>query len=138
MKTYLLLGMLLVFGAASTFADNGFTGQASDASKAYYLRARYYDPETGTFLSKDPMGVAAGPNSYQYVANNPINNIDPLGLFTWWDYVAQSGSLIGGGVTVVGGGAALLGGGATFETGAGAAVAVGGWYLVGQGSASFS
>jgi RHS repeat-associated protein len=124
--TCLLLGIILVFCVAKASADNGFAGQASDGSQTFYLRARYYDPETGTFLSKDPMGVAAGPNSYQYVASNPVNNIDPLGLFTWWDYVAQSGSLVGGAVTTIGGGGALVGGGVTFETGVGVGVAVGG------------
>ena len=102
------------------------------------MRARYYDPETGTFLSKDPMGVSAGLNSYQYVSDNPANNTDPWGLFGWWDYVAQTGSLIGGGATAVAGGAAVVAGGATAETGVGVGVAVGGYYLAAQGSSFVS
>ena len=105
--------MLLIFGAATTFAAAGFTGQSSDASKCYYLRARYYDPETGTFISKDPLGVTAGLNSYQYVYGNPINDCDPFGLFGWWDYTAQIGSYVGGAVTAVGGAAATTAGVAT-------------------------
>jgi RHS repeat-associated protein len=35
-----------------------FTGQATDATGLQYLRARYYDPSTGTFISSDPMGVS--------------------------------------------------------------------------------
>jgi uncharacterized protein RhaS with RHS repeats len=46
----------------------------------YYLRARYYDPSSGRFLQKDPLGVAAGPNIYSYVDNDPLNLIDPSGL----------------------------------------------------------
>lgn len=43
-----------------------------------YLRARYYDPGTGRFLSRDPLMIG---NRYSYVGNNPLNYIDPYGLF---------------------------------------------------------
>ena len=49
-----------------------------------FLRKRYYDPQLGRFLSKDPFpGYVQAPqtkNPYPYVANNPVNSIDPLGL----------------------------------------------------------
>ncbi|RQU99004.1 RHS repeat-associated core domain-containing protein [Burkholderia cenocepacia] len=41
-------------------------------------RHRYYDPSSGRFVSKDPLGLAGGINAYQYVPN-PISWIDPLG-----------------------------------------------------------
>lgn len=41
---------------------------------------RYFDPETGRYITRDPIGYADGPNVYLYVHNNPINHIDPLGL----------------------------------------------------------
>jgi len=44
------------------------------------MRARYYDPETGTFISKDPIGFLGGLNLFTYVANNPIRYIDSSGL----------------------------------------------------------
>ncbi len=54
-----------------------FTGQCWDAStNLYYLRHRYYSPEQGAFLRRDPAGLAA---RYCYSANNPINLIDPDG-----------------------------------------------------------
>ncbi|MHC1727321.1 MAG: RHS repeat-associated core domain-containing protein [Syntrophobacteraceae bacterium] len=47
----------------------------------YYMRARYYDPGVGRFISEDPIGFAGGDvNLYGYVANDPINAIDPFGL----------------------------------------------------------
>jgi RHS repeat-associated protein len=45
---------------------------------------RAYDPEVGRWLSRDPLHDAEesqGPNLYAYVANDPVNLTDPLGLF---------------------------------------------------------
>lgn len=47
----------------------------------YFMRARYYDPATGRFLSEDPFGSVADLNLYKYVGNNAPNFYDPLGLF---------------------------------------------------------
>ena len=41
---------------------------------------RLYDPEIARYLTRDPLGYVDGLNPYLYVANNPINLIDPLGL----------------------------------------------------------
>ena len=50
-----------------------------------YLRARYYDPAMGRFLSKDPVrGLITLPgtlNPYTYAANNPIRYTDPSGEY---------------------------------------------------------
>ncbi|WP_281167662.1 RHS repeat-associated core domain-containing protein, partial [Uliginosibacterium gangwonense] len=57
-----------------------FQGQYFDHETGlHYNRHRYYDPHTGRFVSKDPIGLAGGMNIYQY-APNPIRWIDPLGL----------------------------------------------------------
>ena len=59
-----------------------YTGRELDAeSDLYYYRARYYEPESGRFLSEDPIGFAGGDqNLYGYVLNNPLNFVDPFGL----------------------------------------------------------
>ena len=61
-----------------------FTGEQFDEhSNLYYLRARYYDPENGRFISRDSFeGFQDDPLSlhkYTYVHNNPVNLIDPSG-----------------------------------------------------------
>jgi len=68
--------------SANTFQ---FTGQQRDAdSGLQYLRARYYDPTVGRFLSRDPLpGQLMRPatqNRFAYVRNNPASSVDPLGL----------------------------------------------------------
>ena len=57
----------------------GFTGEWwEDDVGLLYLRARWYQPETGTFLSRD--AVESEP-PYQYVRGNPVNLTDPSGKF---------------------------------------------------------
>jgi RHS repeat-associated protein len=46
----------------------------------YYYGFRYYDPVTGRWPSRDPIGEAGGVNLYSVVDNNPIGNFDYLGL----------------------------------------------------------
>jgi RHS repeat-associated protein len=61
-----------------------YTGREWDADAGlYYYRARWYDADVGRFMSEDPMGFRGGDvNLVRYVANNPVNKIDPLGLQT--------------------------------------------------------
>ncbi len=61
-----------------------FTGEMyDDGSGLYYLRARYYNPSTGRFMTPDTyFGELDNPisqNLYIYCANNPVNYVDPSG-----------------------------------------------------------
>ncbi|MCX5885489.1 MAG: cysteine peptidase family C39 domain-containing protein [Proteobacteria bacterium] len=58
----------------------GRFGVMDEGNGLLYMRARYYDLEVGRFINKDPIGLFGGYNLYTYVANNPINLIDPLGF----------------------------------------------------------
>ena len=57
-----------------------FQGQYHDHETGlHYNRYRYYDPQAGRFISKDPISYAGGLNLYAY-APNPVEWVDPLGL----------------------------------------------------------
>lgn len=58
----------------------GYAGQYTDPETGFqYLRARYYDPRTYNFLTRDPIAaVTRAP--YNYADNDPANNTDPTGL----------------------------------------------------------
>jgi len=58
----------------------GRYGVMDDKNGLFYMRARYYDPEIGRFISKDPIGFTGGLNLYAYCYNNPVLFIDPSGL----------------------------------------------------------
>uniref|UniRef100_UPI0023ED77F6 RHS repeat-associated core domain-containing protein n=1 Tax=Photorhabdus aegyptia TaxID=2805098 RepID=UPI0023ED77F6 len=57
-----------------------FCGQYEDEeSGLFYNRHRYYESDTGQYLSPDPLNLSGGINPYGYV-HDPVNWIDPLGL----------------------------------------------------------
>jgi len=65
---------------------------------------RYYDPGSGRFMQRDPIGISCGPNVYVYVVNNPLLYADPLGLWTPFDneWVARATLWITGGNSAAG------------------------------------
>ncbi|MCP4166316.1 MAG: hypothetical protein GY759_10535 [Chloroflexi bacterium] len=50
-----------------------------EESGLYYMRARYYDPQTAQFISRDPLPAFFVDNVYAYAGNNPVNTSDPFG-----------------------------------------------------------
>ncbi|MBI3560329.1 MAG: RHS repeat-associated core domain-containing protein [Gammaproteobacteria bacterium] len=79
-------GNTSVDGAATITNNLRFAGQYFDAETGlHYNGSRYYDPLIGRYLSEDPIGVNGGMNLYAYVNGNPVNWIDPYGLFSVTD-----------------------------------------------------
>jgi uncharacterized protein RhaS with RHS repeats len=48
--------------------------------KLYYNKARYYSPDLGRFISRDPIDISDDVNLYAYVGNNGVMFVDRSGL----------------------------------------------------------
>ena len=72
--------------SGSTDATFQYAGMQVHLPSGKYLTwRRIYDALIGRWFSRDPMRGAErsqGPNLYEYVANNPIDDTDPSGLCT--------------------------------------------------------
>jgi RHS repeat-associated protein len=84
-------GGVVTFGPGAVILASGisavgnpylFTSQRLDPETGlFYYGARYYDPVLGRFMSRDPLGFAAGDlDLYGYVGDDPVDFADPDGL----------------------------------------------------------
>jgi RHS repeat-associated protein len=78
----------------------GQYGVMDDDNGLLHMRARYYDPQVGRFINKDPIGLEGGINLFAYVDGNPVNWVDPYGLQALGG--ARSGDTTGRGTTECG------------------------------------
>ncbi len=101
---YTPYGQMLGHEGASTqpftFAGHWGVRQEGDL---YHMRARWYDPATARFISREPFWPQTFDpmtlNPYQYGSGNPITNIDPYGLYAephsayeqrmWAEWIAE-------------------------------------------------
>jgi RHS repeat-associated protein len=64
--------------------DLRLPGQENDLETGLYHNGfRDYNPAFGRYLQSDPIGLGGGMNTYRYVMNNPVSNVDPMGLATY-------------------------------------------------------
>ncbi len=100
--TYDVYGEPTATGSLANEFD--FAGQQTDGSTGLqYLRARYYDPATGVFVSRDPLASSPAwlEPAFTYAGGSPSAFSDPLGLDRcgWkdpWECAKNAGSKIGG------------------------------------------
>ncbi len=95
-----LYGMIGPDNFSTKFQDKAFDEEAD----LYYFDARFYDANTGSFLTADPVlsGMVDRYNRYAFVGNSPLNYIDPSGHHlsnSWW----ISGAIDVGEILMVGG-----------------------------------
>ena len=88
--TYSSDGQLQGGGSPDSIPDGlGLNTKEHDGSGLLiYYGHRYYDPEAGVWISRDPLGYADGPNLYAFVHQNAWNEVDPDGRL--------AGAVIGG------------------------------------------
>ena len=113
--TYDDFGKPTTYGSSTFYNEITYTGAIYDDSTGlYYMSARYYDPDTGRFISQDTYRGEAKDsgtwNLYVYCASDPINYVDPTGhwkLPNWAKVVVGAVATVGAvAVTVATGGAA--------------------------------
>ena len=115
----------------------------SKETDLYYLKSRYYDPETCRFITIDDVSYldpdsVNGLNLYAYCANNPVMHTDPNGN-KWYDWLLGAISvlsIVGGAILIATGvgsvaGVALIAAGAGSLIGGGVSVATGGSFAGG-------
>ncbi|WP_337189580.1 RHS repeat-associated core domain-containing protein [Gilliamella sp. Lep-s21] len=75
-------------------------GQYEDVETGlYYNRFRYYNPETGLYISQDPIKLAGNnPNFYAYVHDSNAW-VDPFGLWTYYQLKDSNGNVVYHGIT---------------------------------------
>jgi len=80
-------------GSINPFRYHGY--YYDEETNLYYLKARYYDPQTGRFINADDIGVLDatkdhinGLNLYAYCLNNPVNMADENGRI--WDWIDKN------------------------------------------------
>ncbi|HEV2953953.1 MAG TPA: RHS repeat-associated core domain-containing protein, partial [Candidatus Dormibacteraeota bacterium] len=68
--------------------------QARSESELFYLRARYYDPRTAQFISRDP-AVSSTREPYAYAGDTPLDASDPSGM-CWPSWACGAENWAGG------------------------------------------
>ena len=74
-------------GNAASFPYRFSTKPQDAVTGLYYYGYRYYDPMTGRWPSRDPIGERGGINLYGFVGNDAVNGLDVLGLTSICDCV---------------------------------------------------
>lgn len=100
-----------------------------DEAGLYYLNTRWYDPETGRFISPDSINYLDpesinGFNLYAYCLNNPVMYSDPYGTTAWWEWLLGGlivvglavGSIVTGGAVAAVFAGATIGGAISYGT----------------------
>jgi RHS repeat-associated protein len=88
---------LVLKDSAPGFQPFGFAGGLYDTdTRLTRFGSRDYDAQEGRWTTKDPRGLAGGPNLYLYANADPVNFCDPTGEIWWVPIVVVGGIVVGG------------------------------------------
>ncbi|MBI4738593.1 RHS repeat-associated core domain-containing protein, partial [Candidatus Woesearchaeota archaeon] len=90
MKTYKYDAYGKILQETGPSFNRGFTYTGRERhyrSGLYYYRYRWYDSQTGRFITQDPAYYVGGINLYAYCGDDPVNWVDPLGLAKCYYYI---------------------------------------------------
>ena len=113
MKRLIILLFTLITSVAPLRAafDNGQVVTATSVSEQALLNGRVYDPQTGRFLSADPVvqepDYLQNYNRYSYCLNNPLVYVDPSGYSTNGTQIAYTSPRIEAAKSIIATGTAL-------------------------------
>ena len=82
-------------GGLSSATPFGYAGGYTDPTGLIYLINRYYDPQTGQFISLDP-AISQTIQPYAYADGNPVSVTDPTGLCGFLSWCAVVAFIAGG------------------------------------------
>ena len=82
-RIFTAFGERVTTGPIDRYGYVGAFGYQQHSEFAFlHVGARWYDPGSGRFLQRDPIGVRGGSNAYSYVWNAPTSDVDPSGLMS--------------------------------------------------------
>jgi len=82
-------------GITNPFEFIGQWGVMEDVNDLNYMRARFYRPSSGRFMSTDPIGILGqDANLYRYAINNPVQATDPQGTVIWFVVIGAAAKVL--------------------------------------------
>ena len=87
---YDAFGRIILQSSGDYSDDNPFrfsTKYTDDETGLVYYGHRFYEPELGRFINRDPIEEDGGLNLYGFVGNDPVNFYDYLGNLLIWNYL---------------------------------------------------
>ena len=86
------------------FQPFGFQGGLYDPDTGLVeFGCRWYDAQTGRWISKDPILLDGGWNVYAFCGNDPVNRTDPSGQYSFWQWTSQVIGVVSGIAQTIGG-----------------------------------
>ncbi len=78
------------FRYSTKYTDDETAANSGPRCGLVYYGLRFYNPESGRFINRDPIEESGGLNLYGFMGNSPVNGFELLGLSWFDDYIHQN------------------------------------------------